>query len=101
MTTGVGVRVYVGADADDGLDALLAGRVVIVAGQCLGVWADEEQGERTVLWPKGTRVITEKPLTIVVNGVTLTVGDRVSLVNRPTFTGARNLAAWLLLSWAP
>lgn len=74
-----GVEVFVGGKSEGGMDALLTGRLVVVAQRCLGIRVDEEQGDRAVLWPQGTRITGEDPLTIKVDDVTLKLGDRVSL----------------------
>jgi hypothetical protein len=67
------VTVLVGQRSGSGMDAL-GGGVLEVVGDCLGA------GGYTVVWPHGTEVVDEDPLTIDVPGEgEVTLGDEVSL----------------------
>lgn len=67
------VHVLVSASSGDegGADVGIAGTVQLV-GDCLGI------GDAVAFWPKGTKVVSEDPLTIDVPGEgKVTVGDTV------------------------
>lgn len=66
-----GARVVVAGPADGGDDAQVAGEVRLVDG-CLGI------DDAVALWPSGTDIVGDDPLTIEVPGVgELQVGDSV------------------------
>jgi len=58
------VTVLVGERSGDGMAALLPGRLAVVDG-CLGVQS-EGDAAYVVVWPHGTEVVDEDPLTISV-----------------------------------
>lgn len=59
--------------ADDNVAGVGLGGSVTMAGSCLGIEAG------TILWPHGTKVVSDDPLTIEVPKLgRITVGDRVS-----------------------
>jgi hypothetical protein len=67
------VTVLVGQRSGRGMDAM-GGGVLEVVGGCLGA------GGATVVWPHGTEVVEQDPLTIDVPGQgELSLGDEVSL----------------------
>ena len=70
---GADQMVLVGAEGDGGnLAGVGFGGVVTLVGDCLGIDAS------TVIWPHGTKVVLESPLTIDVPGVgRVAVGDRI------------------------
>ncbi|WP_121251193.1 hypothetical protein [Nocardioides ferulae] len=61
------VAVLVGERSGDGMDALLSGRLAVVEG-CLGVTTTEDETGTVVVWPHGTDVVDDDPLTIAVPG---------------------------------
>lgn len=67
-------KIYVGQRSSGGDSALLRGPLAVLDG-CLGV------AERVVVWPHGTTVVREKPLTIRAPGVEgdRTIGDEVQI----------------------
>lgn len=68
-----GVTVLVSEPADAGMDALGGGRLEVVGG-CLGA------GGHVIVWPHGTEVVDEEPLTIEVPGYgTYGLGDEVEV----------------------
>jgi hypothetical protein len=67
------VTVLVSERTGDGMDALSDGRLEVVGG-CLGA------GGNVVVWPHGTKVADEEPLTIAVPGYgTFGLGDEVQV----------------------
>ncbi|MEE6274456.1 hypothetical protein V2J56_13990 [Georgenia sp. MJ206] len=67
------VTVLVSEPLGYGMDALLVGRLEVVGG-CLGA------GGSVVVWPEGTQVVNEDPVTISIPGEgTFTVGDDVEV----------------------
>jgi hypothetical protein len=69
------VTVLVGQRSGSGMDAL-GGGVLEVVGGCLGA------GDHVVVWPHGTEVVDEDPLTIDVPGEgegEVSLGDEISL----------------------
>lgn len=67
------VTVLVGEDTGAGMDALLSGELTVIDG-CLGV------RQYVVIWPHGTDVTDDDPLTIEVPDLgTFTLGDTVEL----------------------
>jgi hypothetical protein len=67
------VTVFVSEDLGSGMDALGGGRLEIVGG-CLGA------GGSVVVWPHGTDVVDEDPVTIEIPGYgTFGLGDEVRL----------------------
>lgn len=79
LTARNGTQVFVGAEAGSGAEASLSGTIVAVAGQCLGIRSEGQLRERTVVWPKGTRISGEDPLTLRIAGKRVQIGDRVAL----------------------
>ena len=69
-----GTQVFVGRSESDGDDALLEGPLAVLDG-CLGAV------EQVVVWPNGTKVVDDDPLTVTVPGNRgeLRVGDQVRL----------------------
>ena len=68
-----GVAILVGEKSGDAADALLTGTLADVSG-CLGV------DDTVVVWPHGTRVVQERPLTVAVPGLgRVGLGDEVKL----------------------
>jgi hypothetical protein len=67
-----GTQVFVGRSESSGADALLEGPLAVLDG-CLGA------GEQVVVWPNGTKVVDDDPLTVTVPGNRgeLRVGDQV------------------------
>lgn len=77
--TAAGVRVLVGESTSEGMDALLTGRLADVGG-CLGIEPDETGDAMAVVWPHGTEVVDDAPLTIEVpDDGRYAIGDTVSL----------------------
>ncbi len=73
VTDAGGVTVLVAAPAPDGMDALGGGRLEVVGG-CLGASGS------VVVWPHGTEVVIEEPLTISIPDVgTYRLGDDVRI----------------------
>ena len=67
------VAIIVGEKSGDAADALLSGMLADVSG-CLGV------DDTVVVWPHGTRVVQERPLSVAVPGVgRVGLGDEVKL----------------------
>lgn len=67
------VTMLVSQRADAGMDALGGGRIEVVGG-CLGA------SGYVIVWPHGTEVINDDPLTIdIPNNGTFTVGDDVQV----------------------
>ena len=68
-----GLAILVGENSGDAADALLSGTLADVSG-CLGV------DDTVVVWPHGTRVVQERPLTVAVPGLgRVGLGDEVKL----------------------
>jgi hypothetical protein len=68
-----GLAILVGEKSGDAADALLSGTLADVSG-CLGV------DNTVVVWPHGTRVVQEHPLTVAVPGLgRVGIGDEVEL----------------------
>lgn len=57
------VTVLVGEGSGDGMTALLPGRLAVVEG-CLGLESQDVDAAHVVVWPHGTEVVDEDPLTI-------------------------------------
>lgn len=73
------VQVLVGERSRSGSDALLNGRLAVSDG-CLGVEMTDTGSYVVVVWPHGTDVEEEEPLTVdVPDAGSLEVGDEVSL----------------------
>ncbi|XVX18617.1 hypothetical protein ACQP1U_09595 [Actinomycetota bacterium] len=65
--------VLVGQRSGTGMDALLAGRLEVVGG-CVGI------GDAVVIWPHGTDVVDENPLSIEVPGAgTVAIGEDIEI----------------------
>ena len=68
-----GLAILVGEKSGDAADALLSGTLADVSG-CLGV------DDTVVVWPHGTKVVEEHPLTVAVPGLgRVGLGDQVKL----------------------
>ena len=57
------VTVLIGARSGSGMDALLPGRLAVVDG-CLGLDYEDGAVSYVVIWPHGTEVVRDSPLTI-------------------------------------
>jgi hypothetical protein len=67
--------VLVAQSSRDGMDALAGGRLAVVGG-CLGAEAGETR--YVIVWPHGTDVVDEDPLTVDVPGAdTYALGDEI------------------------
>ena len=74
VISGGEVTVLVSEPADGGMDALGGGRLEVVGG-CLGA------SGVVMIWPHGTKVVTEEPLTIdIPSHGTFALGDDVQVV---------------------
>ena len=73
MVKSDGVTVLVGAKADNAADALLSGLLANVGG-CLGV------DDTVVVWPHGTKVVSQKPLVLQIPHVgRVALGEEVNI----------------------
>ncbi len=72
IETSSGVTVLVAEPQNAGMDALSEGALADVGG-CLGL------GDHVVVWPNGTDVVDEDPLTIDLNGARYELGEEVSV----------------------
>ncbi len=57
------VTVLIGARSGSGMDALLPGRLAVVDG-CLGLDYEDGAVSYVVIWPHGTEVVRDSPLTL-------------------------------------
>ena len=73
------VTVLVGERSGEGMTALLQGRLAIIDG-CLGLESQDVDAVHVVVWPHGTEVVDEDPLTISIpNDGEYSVGDELEV----------------------
>ena len=79
VVTAGDVTVLVGERSREGMEALLPGRLAVIDG-CLGLESEEVAASYVVVWPHGTEVVDEDPLTISVSGGgEHSIGDQIQV----------------------
>ncbi|MBU2075042.1 MAG: hypothetical protein KKE65_03765 [Actinobacteria bacterium] len=73
------VTVLIGARSSSGMDALLPGRLAVVDG-CLGLDFEDGAVFYVVVWPHGTEVVRDSPLTLALpDGEEHQLGDQLQV----------------------
>ena len=73
------VTVLRGERSSEGMSALLPGRLAVING-CLGLESQDVDAAHVVVWPHGTEVVDEDPLTISIpDDGEYAVGDELQL----------------------
>ena len=73
------VTVLIGARSGSGMDALLPGRLAVVDG-CLGLDYEDGAVAYVVIWPHGTEVVRDNPLTLALpDGEEYQLGDQLQV----------------------
>lgn len=89
VVTAGDVTVLVGERSQEGMEALLSGRLAVLDG-CLGLESEDEVASYVVVWPHGTEVVDEDPLTISVpDDGEHSVGDRLQVGGGETAPSGR------------
>lgn len=86
VVTADDVTVLIGEQTQEGMDALLPGRLAVLDG-CLGLESDEVDASYVVIWPHGTRVVGKNPLTISIpDDGEYSIGDQIQIAGGEAIT---------------
>lgn len=89
VVTAGDVMVLVGERSQEGMEALLSGRLAVLDG-CLGLETEDEVVSYVVVWPHGTEVVDEDPVSISVpDDGEYSVGDRLQVGGGETAPSGR------------
>jgi hypothetical protein len=89
VVTAGDVTVLVGERSQEGMEALLSGRLAVLDG-CLGLESEEAAASYVVIWPHGTEVVGEDPVSISVpDDGEYSVGDRLQVGGGETASSGR------------